>query len=43
MVAVAFSREGDAVAVASHTGTIYLFDATRDGYAYKKSGKVTML
>ena len=38
--AVAFSREGDAVAIASQTGTIYLFDATRDGYAYKKSGKI---
>ncbi len=38
--AVAFSREGDAVAIASQTGTVYIFDATRDGYAYKKSGNI---
>ena len=37
---VSFNRDGDAVALASQTGTVYLFDATRDGYAYKKSGKV---
>ena len=38
--AVGFNREGDGVAMASQTGTVYLFDAARDGYAYKKSGKI---
>ena len=40
LAGVAFNRDGDAVGIASQTGTIYFFDATRDGYAYKKSGKV---
>ncbi len=40
LTAVAFNRDGDAVGIASQTGTVYLFNATRDGYAYKKSGKI---
>ena len=40
LTAVAFNREGEGVAMASQTGTVYLFDAARDGYAYKKCGKI---
>jgi len=39
--AVKFNLDGDVVAGASQNGSIYLYKASRDGFAYKKYGKIS--
>jgi len=36
-----FNLDGDVVAGASQNGSIYLYKASRDGFAYKKYGKIS--
>ena len=39
--ALKFNIYGDLVAGASHNGSVYLYKVTRDGFAYKKAGKMS--
>ena len=38
---VKFNPDGDIVAAASQNGSVYLYRASRDGFAYKKYGKMS--
>ena len=41
ITAIKFCLDGDLVAAASHNGSIYLYKSSRDGFSYKKHGKVS--
>jgi microtubule-associated protein-like 1/2 len=41
ITAIRFCLDGDLVACASHNGSIYLYKVSRDGFSYKKHGKLT--
>ena len=40
LAAVPFNKYGDTIAAAAHNGSIYFYKVSRDGYTYKKFGKM---
>ena len=41
ITAIKFCLDGDMVAAASHNGSIYLYKVSRDGFSYKRHGKIS--
>ena len=41
LTAVPFNHYGDTIAAAAHNGSIYFYKVSRDGYTYKKFGKMS--
>ena len=41
ITAIKFCMDGDLVAAAAHNGSIYLYKSSRDGFSYKKHGKIS--
>ena len=41
ITAIKYCLDGDIVAGASHNGSIYLYKASRDGFSYKRHGKLS--